>query len=250
MNPFARHKIEHLSPTSLNTWIDQPAMWAAKYLLGFKDENAAMWRGLAVEGGLDAFLVSRDPNARCPDLCLGRALDRFDLTSGGLCDDATLRERNRVKPMLANAMRAAMELPPPVLRQNPIEYWFDGIEVPIKGVTDYEWDDWGMDLKTANRMPSAIPARHARQVSVYQAARKKPFKLLYVTEGKSKMDALTGEESALHLKRLEWYAHSIRRVLSVFTDGMDVARLYPPDLDHFYWKSDEARNFANQTWSL
>jgi hypothetical protein len=245
MNPFARHKIEHLSPSSLNTWIDQPSMWAAKYLLGFRDEGPAMWRGLAVEAGLDEFFLSGDR-----DGAGRRARDWFELKALGLCDDATERERNRVPPMLETAMRATEGFGEPTKRQQKVEFWFDGIEVPVIGLCDYEYPDWGLELKTVSRMPSAITSRHARQVSLYQAAMRKPFKVLYVTDSKHSLYELPASESDLHIKRLQWYAHNIRRVLSVFGEGSEIASLYPPDLDHFYWKGEDARAFANKTWSL
>jgi len=97
-------------------------------------------------------------------------------------------------------------------------------------------------------MPSKIWPGHGRQVSLYQAARKKPYKLLYVTEKKWDFKSLAPEEYELHLKKLAWYAHSIRRVLSVFSCPFEISRLFVPDYDHFYWKSDAAKTAAAEIW--
>ena len=244
-NPFHRHNLDHLSPSCLNTYASEKGFWCLKYLFGFKDSGPSMWRGLAVEAGFDAYLYGdRSDNH-------GRALDRFDLEACGLCDDATLRERDKVPVMLQRACADATThglQSQPILRQFPIEYWFEGIEVPIIGVIDYEWEDFGLDLKTASRMPSKIPDGHARQVSLYRAARKKPYKLYYVTETKSSLRELTDEETKTHLKRLEWQAHAVRRVLSMFPDKNDIAQIFVPDFDHFFWKSDEAKIAAAEVW--
>lgn len=249
-NPFERHGIDHLSPSSINLFIEQPSFWAAKYLLKFEDSGPAMWRGTAVEAGLDEFLFNKSRDTECRDGCLRRALDRFDLEGCGLCDDRTLKERDRVPAMLAAAMRAAEGFDPPTLRQNRVEIWLDDIDVPVWGNTDYEWETWGLELKTVSRMPSEITARHARQVSIYTMARDKPFKVLYVTEAKDALRELSREDIALNMKRVQWYAHNIRRVLSVSADSAEVAALYPPDLDSFYWKGEEARKFAAERWNL
>ncbi len=245
LSPFARHGIEHLSASSLNTYAAEKGFWCLKYLFGFRDSNASMWRGLSVEAGLDEFLYGGHR-----DSCHLRALNRFDLEGCGLCDDFTLKERSRVPAMLECAMQATQGFERPTLRQFPIEYWFEGIEVPIKGVIDYEWETHGIDLKTVNRMPSEIPGGHARQISLYQVARKKPYKLLYVTEKRSELRELSLEETNTHLKRLEWQAHAIRRVLAMFSDKHDVAKVFVPDFDHFYWKSEESKRAAAEVWNV
>lgn len=244
-NPFHRHGLDHLSPSSLNTYASEKGFWCLKYLFGFRDSGPAMWRGLAVEAGFDEFLFrGTNDSSR-------RSLDRFDLEACGLCDDATLRERDKVPGMLARACADAAAhglQSEPILRQFPVEYWFEGIEVPVIGVIDYEWEDFGVDLKTTGRMPTQIPDGHGRQVSLYRAARNKPYKLYYVTESKSSLREITDEQAKGYLKQLEWQAHAIRRVLSMFPEKHDVAQIFVPDFDHFYWKSEESRIAAAEVW--
>lgn len=242
-NPFEAHGITHLSASSLNYYAEQPAFWAAKYLFGLEESNAMMWRGLAVEAGLDSWLYKRDPEAAHV-----AALGRFELDAMGDLDDAVDRERAKIGPMLDQAISLMGNKPTPNARQLKIEFWFDGIEVPVVGYTDYEWAEFGTDLKTVNRMPTEIPGRHARQVSLYQAARKKPYDLLYVTEKKAAVRTLSREESDLHIKRLEWHAHTMRRALAVFRDKHELAQIFVPDLDHFYWKGEAARQLAAEIW--
>lgn len=243
-DPFAKHGITHLSPNSINTYAEEPAFWAFKYLLGQTDEvGPAAWRGSAVEAGLDHWLFKRDEGE-----AQKAALDRFELEAMGEIDDRIDRERILVFPMLSVAMEHLGTIEPPTMRQFDIQYWIDGIEVPIIGRPDYEWPTFGLDLKTKGRMPSVIPANHGRQVSVYQAARNKPYDLLYVTKAKAQIMKLTKEEHERHLKTVAWYAHNIRRGLATFSDKQELARLYPPKLDHFYWSNEDSAKRAREIW--
>lgn len=244
-NPFERWGLDHLSPSSLNIWAEQESYWIFKYIVGFKDEaGPAAWRGSAVEAGLDYWLYKRDM-ARANRA----ALERFELDAVGLADDGTEKERAQVPPMLEHAMRAASELGPPVGRQFKVEYWFDGIEVPVIGHPDYEWEDSGLELKTTMRLPSEIRAGHARQISLYSAARQKPYRVLYATPTKAEFRELTIDEHKRHLQHLEWYAHAIRRVLAMFSARDDMARIFVPKFDHFLWKNEAARIAAREIWT-
>lgn len=245
MSPFDRHGITHLSPSSLNCYAEQPAFWALKYLHGYKDDgNPAMWRGSAVEAGLDHWLFKHDERS-----ALSAASDRFELDALGDLSDDVNRERERVPALLSRAMLSTSGLGPPTVRQLPVEFWFDGIEVPIVGRIDYEWEPEGIDLKTVGRnIPTKIPGGHARQISLYQVARKKPYRILYVSPTRAEFKALTDDEVKTNIQRLEWHAHAIRRVLSMFSDRHELARIFVPDFDHFYWRRDEARVAATEIW--
>lgn len=246
VNPFQRHKIDHLSPSSLNTYAEQPSYWALKYLHGYSDDGSpAMWRGSAVEAGLNAFLYKGDR-----DGALLASLSRFELDAMGVIDPETDRERARLPTMLDLAMRATEGFGEPTVTQLKVEYWFDGIEIPIIGFIDYEWPHEGIDLKTtAGGIRTQIPGGHARQVSLYQVARQKPYRILYITPSKAEFKALSADEVQTNIKRLEWHAHAIRRVLSMFSDPHDLARIFVPDFDHFYWKREEARRLAADIWN-
>lgn len=243
-SPFERHGITHLSPSSLNTYAAEKGYWVFKYLHGYEDKGGpAAWRGLAVEAGLDHFLFKRDEGA-----AQKAALDRFELEAFGLADDETDKERMLIFPMLSLAIEKIDKPEPPTVRQFPVEFWFDGIEVPVIGKVDYEWESEGIDLKTTKRMPGQLSGGHARQISLYQAARRKPYRVFYVTEKKAEFKSLTDDEAKTHLKHLEWHAHSIRRVLSMFTCKHELARIFIPDFEHFYWRREETRVAAMEIW--
>lgn len=243
MSPFERHGITHLSASSLNCYAEQPAFWALKYLHGYQDETGpAAWRGSAVEAGLDRWLFHRDL-----DEAIAVALASFEERAMGEADDTTEKERNSITPMLEQACIYLADRLEPIARQIKIEHWFDGIEVPLIGYVDYSWEDEDLDLKTTHRMPTEIPGNHARQVGLYSVARHKPCNLLYVTTKKGEIRPV--EDGRTHVKRLEWYAHAVRRVLSIFPDKMDASRIFAPNFDHYFWKPDAARAAASQIWS-
>src|SRR5262245_45996581 len=56
-DPFERHGIDHLSPSSLRLWRDAPAVWIGKYMLRAPDETGpGAWRGKAIEVAVDRLL--------------------------------------------------------------------------------------------------------------------------------------------------------------------------------------------------
>jgi hypothetical protein len=244
-DPFEKHGITHLSPSSINTFAAQPSFWAFKYLLKQPDSaGASAWRGSAVEAGLDYWLANGGIRGKSQKA----AIERFELEAMGEITPEIDKERLVIFPMLEQAIEALKDVPPPKLRQYDVEYRIDGIEVPIIGKIDYEWEEEGIDLKTTRRMKSVIPDGHGRQISLYQAARKKPYRLLYVTEKKHLFYYLSKEEHERHLRHLTWHAHNIRRGLATFDDKLDLARIYPPDFTSFYWKNEQSKHLAMEIW--
>lgn len=241
MNPFAKFGIDHLSPSSLNNYAANPALWVGKYLLGWKDEfGPAATRGSAIEAGLDSWLYQRDS-----ETAIQAAYRFFAEKTAGLADDEHETERSNLEPMLLQAVSALKGFAPPNARQLRLEYYVDGVEVPVIGYTDYEWSEYGLDLKTTKACPSSIKADHGRQVALYSAAKKRPWKVLYVTAKKSALYDQTPEDAALHLRDLERAARSVRHLLSKSSDGKDALRFFAPDPDNFRW-SPETINMARE----
>lgn len=224
-------------------YAEEPAYWSLVYLHKFRDNaGPAAWRGSAVEAGVDTWLYKRDMA-----LAKQAAVQRFEDDAQGDLDDAVDAERQLIPKMLEQACLALQGKPEPTARQLKIEHWFDGIEVPLIGYVDYEFGEEGFDLKSTRRMPSSMPPRHSRQLSLYAAARSKPYRGLYVTD--KKWDIKEVDDPTIHLKRLEWYAHSVRRLLSVFPDKHDAARIFAPNFEHaFYWKDTESKALAREIW--
>lgn len=234
MNPFEKFGIDHLSPSSLNNYAANPALWVGKYLLGWKDEfGPAATRGSSIEAGLDHWLYQRDK-----ETAIQKAYQHFATNTDGQADDDHEAERSNLEPMLLQAISALGNFSTPNARQLRLEYYVDGVEVPVIGYTDYEWTEYGLDLKTTKACPSSIKADHGRQVALYSAAKRRPWKVLYVTAKKSALYDQTPEDAALHLRDLERAARSVRHLLSKSSDGKDALRFFAPDPDNFRWSPE------------
>lgn len=244
-NPFERHGINHLSPSSLNLYAANPSLWVGRYLLQWQDEfGPAASRGTAIEAGLDLWLFDRSKAVEAEAVALANFMDRTQ----GLADDDHEAERANIVPMLKQAILALADVPVPIGRQMKIEHYANGIEVPIIGYVDYLFDDFGLDLKTTKACPSSIKADHARQVAVYAEARKRPWKVLYVTAKKSALYELGGNEQAIALRDIERHASAVRHLLKHSFDAQEAAKFFAPSLDDFRW-SPKTADAANALWS-
>lgn len=245
MNPFERHGIRNLSPSSLNLYAANPSLWVGKYLFKWKEElGASAARGTAVETGLDYWLFQRDAK-RAEEIALANFADR----TGGQCDEEHDAERKNIAPMLAQAMEATKDFPTPVARQVKLSYFANGIEVPLIGYVDYGMPDFDFDLKTSKQCPSDLGNKpdHCRQFALYRAARNKPQKALYVTPKKHALFTLGDNEASMHLRDLERQASAVRHLLARSTDAQDAAKFFAPVFDDFRW-SDMTTNLANELW--
>jgi hypothetical protein len=60
-NPFKVHGIEHLSPSKINLWVNDPALFIGTYLCGMKGSyGVGAFRGTAVEHALEKKLSNKD----------------------------------------------------------------------------------------------------------------------------------------------------------------------------------------------
>lgn len=244
-DPFTRHGVKWLSPSSLNLFQSCPSFWVAKYLFGIKDEFGQKGaRGTAIEAGLDVWLYGNRGDFATAH---ATALQNFSLNTGGQCDDEHEEQRALIGPMLLQATTELKDVPTPNARQLKIEHRFDDIEVPVIGYIDYIWDDWGLDLKTTERMPSKPKPEHARQVSIYSAAKGKPFKLLYVTDKKRAMYPVFETEIDSALKDMRRIALAMRTVLSRADSPAEVAGCYAPDYEAFYW-NETTKKASEEIW--
>lgn len=230
-DPFAKFGITHLSPSSLNLYCANPALWVGKYLLSWKDESGpAAMRGQAIEAGLDVYLFERKEVE-----AVARAQTKFLELTAGQADESHEQERENVVAMLKQAILALKDFPVPVARQIRVSHQIDGVEVPIIGYIDYAFGDFDLDLKTTKACPSAIKPDHGRQFALYGKARNKPQRVLYCTGKRSAMFSVSDNEAAIHLADLERHARAVRHLLSRATSAQDAARFFPVERADFRW---------------
>jgi hypothetical protein len=226
MNPLERYGIDHLSPSSLNLWRASPGLWSARYLAGLKDENAAAWRGHAVEAGLVRLFRGGSIEEARSD-----AFDRFEANAMGEASEHVQIERNRILPMLDTAAtwKAPAKLTASQLR---VEYWLSEVPVPIIGFVDFAFTDGSdVELKTTKVCPSKPRADHVRQVALYRAARERRGGVLYVTDKRSAFYEIDDDEMRPALADLEAAALSLMHFLDRVHSAKDALSCLPIDWD-------------------
>ncbi len=242
LDPFERHGVKNLSASSLNLFAQQPALWVGRYLLKWpRSSDPAVFRGRAVEAGLDHWLYA---DRRTPDTLM-QALEiahtNFALNTGGQCDEAHEEQRALIGMMLGQATRATAHLPKPLSRQSKIEVWLDGAEVPVVGYLDYKFEGLLVDLKTVKRMPTEVPKNHVLQLSGYSKAEKVPGYILYASPTKTMMKALQPEQISEGLIDMRRTARALRNVLAKSETAEEAASFFVPDFTSYLWDDDATK---------
>jgi hypothetical protein len=241
VNPFAKHGIRHLSPSSLLTYQANPAMWVGKYMFNWKDEaGPRAWLGNAVETGLHSWLLGAEDY-------LARAITAFEFKAQGEVSNDIAEAANQIGPMLNQAMmayasRKALGILP--LYQVKCESWLDGIEVPLIGYLDLEWGDAIDDLKTTQACPTKPRDDHLAQLGMYLRSRNKDKgNLCYVTPKRFNMIPVTLEETDAAYRSLIRSAKAVRHMLSMVRDKHDAVKIFAPDFSDFRW-NDSTKKMA------
>jgi PD-(D/E)XK nuclease superfamily len=167
MDPFRRHGIGHLSPSSLALYRAAPALWVLRYLFGIRDtETPFAWRGKAVELAVSAVLF----DGASDDEAIELAMVAFEHEAQGEVSPAVSRERAGIPGMVRRAAWVFRKLGKPLAQQHRVEVWIDQIEVPIIGRLDFLYEDTVIDLKTTFAIPSKPRIDHEVQVVMYADA--------------------------------------------------------------------------------
>lgn len=258
MNGFEMHGIGHLSPSSLNAYATEPALWVMERLLGKRAPvGCAAHRGTAAEHGVSLHLFSRatlDAGLSVSE-CQQAALKEYDKLTALNGDAKRADERDAVPGLVATGIEAlapyGIPTPPPSgQHQHKVEVRLEGVPVPVLGFQDFVYDQHGMvvDLKTSLKLASAINAAHARQGAIYVAGTNREMRFTYCTPKKHATYKL--EDVADHLAALTQIAVRLERFLRLSRDPLELAGLVVPNYDHFYWNSDLARSNGRATFGF
>ena len=253
VNAFERHGLDHLSASSVNLFVAQPAMWAMQKLLGRKSSvGPAAHRGTAIEAGVEMGLF--DP-AVSVEACQNLAIARFNQLTALSSDPAVQKERVNIAPAVAIALAELRQYGIPEAaegnRQHRIEVLLPGVPVPFIGWLDFWFPAHGIivDLKTQGRLSSKISDPHARQGAIYHAAHgNAEIRFAYVTP--QKMGVYRLDDPRPHLTQVISIAQSIERFLGLSDDSAELTAALSPDLDSFYWKDAASRAAAQEIWGL
>ena len=259
-NPFETHGIDHLSPSSINCYIDDVPLWIMRYLYGYRNGGGpAMWRGTAVDHAVGNFFGCNGKKLSLPE-----AIKESDSEYKRLLDYCNTQypeqivdidKYNREGRMVSSYTKAALEfyskLGEPSSYQKEISLNLEDVPVPITGFIDLQYKDIIRDIKTTGRMPSEVSSAHARQLSVYAKAEGCVPLLDYICVSSKGSEVVTQpvEGVEAHIKVVRQVALAIMNLLSFSNDKQAIAELFYPNLDDWKWGDDEKR-FAEQIWSI
>jgi hypothetical protein len=242
-NPFAAHGINYLSPSSINTYINDMPMWIARYLFGIKSPSgASAVRGIAQEfaladkyekGTFDFNLL----DVKFMSLCSESGIDLGDIK--------TAKEKKLLKDF-GTIIDENFKYKNLVSYQEKVEVPIDDMPVPIMGYIDFRFNDAIVDLKTTTRMPSKPTEAQKRQMALYSMAYpKNSVDLFFASPREHKKFTL--KNLSAYKKQLVKVALSIQKFLSISNDKHELASFVYPNLDSWMWSG--IREEAKKIWS-
>lgn len=245
-NPFAVHKVNHLSPSSINQFISNPTHWLLK-VSGYTENLGipAFWRGTAVDNAIEKSLFDlRVSDRSMIDFALN-VFDQYeyDAMEGGLLynKDKAKAERSLVIDYVKIAIPFFRQLGKPIKSQGKIKLEFEEIPIPIIGYYDLYYDGIVRDIKTTNRMPSVLPESYSRQLSIYATALDAVPLIDYVYATKTSQEVRTVPVDNIeeHMRVVRRACNAMMSLLSYSSDIKQVASLLVPNFDDWIWSNKE-----------
>lgn len=242
ISTYVRH-----SPSACNLFAASPSMFVLEKVLGQRQPvGAPAHRGTAVEHGVTIGLM--DPAATI-DLCVESATQKYDTISALSGDPRRADYRDTIPAMVESALKELRPYGIPSGTQGFVEWKPEGLKLPVVGYYDFEWADHGIivDLKTTERMPSAVKIGHARQVALY-ASDNADARLSYVTPKKATTYRL--ENKREHREALRQIALRIENFLALSDDPAFFLNITAPDVESYFWNTPIARQLAFEHWRV
>jgi hypothetical protein len=236
------------SPSALNLFAASPAMFVLERVLMIKQPvGVPAHRGVGVEDGVTFGLLN--PEAPLKD-CIEVAQLKYDTLTALSTDDRRQKYRDNISDMVAMALEELRPYGVPSHTQGLVEWKPEGLTLPIIGIFDYHWADHNIttDLKTTERMPSAIKINHAKQVALYVTSNNAAARITYATP--KKCVTYNVENTDAHRTALHQIALKVEKFLALSNDPQFFIDITVPDLDAFYWTAPAARQLAFEIWGI
>jgi hypothetical protein len=237
--PFVTHGMTHISYSAVMMYRSDPAAYLMRYPLRFRSAtNANMARGLAAEEGIEKFLT--DEFGCTLEEAVEAAVKRFNKDTALVVERASRDKALKDIPEFVRlGIEALEQFGKPVSTQNKLTMDV-GVGVPVLGYDDFEFEVDGrklsVDLKTTGRMPSDITDSHKFQGSLYQAMRPEhDIKFAYVTPKKWAVYDLDKTEARQLFEDFKVSAKKLETFLSLSNDAKELATIFAPSYESFYW---------------
>lgn len=258
MNGFDNHQIAHLSPSSLNLWAAEPALWVMERLLNKRAPvGCAAHRGTAVEHGvwLGLFAKATSEQGMAVEQCQKEALAEYDRLTALSGDPNRAKEREAVPGCVEQALIELLPygvptMPPDSKRQFMVSVTLPDVPVPVIGYQDFRYDQHNMvvDLKTQLRLSSSISPAHARQGAIYVYGTNGEMRFTYATPKKAATYRL--EDVPQHIEALRQIAIRLGRFLALSRDPHELAGIVCPNYESFYWNDTRARAHGREVYGF
>lgn len=246
---FDAFGIKHLSPSSLNTFAAEPAMFVLTKVLGYPNVvGAAAHRGTASEAGIAHGL--NNPQASLTE-CVEVGVEQFKQLVAMTTDPRKEKEQESIPGFIEYGLRELKPYGKPTSMQGEVRVEVPGLAVPLFGYYDFLWANVSVlvDLKTSHRLESEIKLGHARQLSLYKKAEVvDSARITYATPKKAATYGL--ENGDQHFDALVRIALTVQRFVSLSADPKELASLVIPDVDSFYYNDPLTRQLAFEVWGI
>ena len=245
-NCFETHNLNHLSPSSINEYIQNPSHWLLK-VSGFRENIGipAFWRGTAVDEAISYGLF--DTKLSIQDLqhyalnVFDKKVDEAKATKLSFDVQKAMNERSLLPSFIQTGVPYFRQFGEPKGTQGKIVLRLDDIPIDIVGYYDLHYTGIVRDIKTTSRMPSKLPNSYNRQLSIYATAMDCIPVVDYVCASKSRQEVksigVTDVEE--HMKVVRKACLNIMNLLSYSDDIHEVASLLMPDFDDWRWSESE-----------
>ena len=249
-NPFKTHGIEHLSPSKINLWVSDPALFIATYLCGMKGSyGVGAFRGSAVEHALEKKLSNKDfPQKAIVELLYG-SFDK-ECVEHNISEDneKLIKERTALELYYNSALDIYSEFGTPTHYQHKVYYSIhEDLPIPFLGYIDFVYEDAIRDLKTVGVRPSKFSVAHQRQLAVYSKAfPEKELWCDYVTKKEALSFKVQNVEQ--RLKEVINISFGLQKFLSISDDPYELASMHHPNYDSWMW-SEEMKEKSTKIWS-
>jgi len=249
-NPFKTHGIEHLSPSKINLWVSDPALFIATYLCGMKGSyGVGAFRGSAVEHALEKKLSNKDFPQKAIDEFLYGSFDK-ECVEHNISEDneKLIKERTALELYYNSALDIYSEFGTPTHYQHKVYYSIhEDLPIPFLGYIDFVYEDAIRDLKTVGVRPSKFSVAHQRRLAVYSKAfPEKELWCDYVTKKEALSFKVQNVEQ--RLKEVINISFGLQKFLSISDDPYELASMIHPNYDSWMW-SEEMKEKSTKIWS-
>ena len=254
-SPFDWHNIDHLSVSTINAWIADPAQILYKFSGGQDDYGPSAWRGNACESAFYQVAMEDAPSPlKTIHTIAEQEYDKLD--SGGFAQAKVEKERGYLPSYINAGIEHFRQLGVPSSYQRKIYVEFEELEVPFIGYVDFEYGELGKshqirDCKTSVRRMTHLTNAHCRQLALFgHAIGDEKTELWIDSVSKTEIIKLRLSNPKPYLREVIKTALGLRKFLSMSSDLEELRSMIRPDLDDWRWGNENTQKQAKKIWEI